>query len=114
MAFRITSHSITLDGGGALRATCQVSDQEWRQSSLRLGDHIGNRDGRFSFAETNFERSAEDIQLLEDGTVLSAKLYRGYGKTCATDTLNLNLWVANINGTLKFRKPFVPTLDLFF
>ncbi|KAG5925327.1 hypothetical protein E4U42_004408, partial [Claviceps africana] len=71
------------------------------KSSLDLSKHIWNSNGVISLSETDtdFFTGAIDVQL--NGTLLSANL--GNNKT-RTD-IDLNLFVANENGSLVFHKP---------
>jgi hypothetical protein len=103
MAFQSTSRRIHLSGS-ILRAECHDWDKNWRSASLDLDKYIGNSDGKFSLSGKNFSQGANNLELC--GSKLSARLRRHDGQHVKA-TFNLNLCVANMNGSLEFQKPFV-------
>lgn len=103
MAFQSTSRGIYISGS-ILRAECRDWDKNWRSASLDLDEFIGNSDGKFSLSDKNFSHSANNLQLC--GSKLSASLLRRNGLRLKA-TFDLNLCVANMNGSLEFQKPFV-------
>lgn len=103
MAFQSTSRGIYISGS-ILQAECRDWNKDWRSASLDLDKFIGNSDGQFSLSDKDFSRSADNLQLC--GSKLSASLRRRDGQQVKA-TLDLNLCVANMNGSLEFQKPFV-------
>ncbi|KAI0467785.1 hypothetical protein F4859DRAFT_506508 [Xylaria cf. heliscus] len=101
MAFQSTSRGIYIRGG-ILQAECRDWDGNWRSSSFDLDKVIGNSDGKFSLSDRNFSHSADNLQL--SGSKLSASLRRRDGQR-VTAIFDLNLCVANKNGSLEFQKP---------
>jgi hypothetical protein len=103
MAFSQTSKDITLDGS---KLSAQVKDRQgcWRSSTIDLNDHIGNKDGSFYVDSTNWHASAVSTRL--DGTVLRSTLYTIAGSQKEA-CLELNLFLTNDDGELKFLRLFV-------
>ena len=103
MAFQITSRDIVLNGS-VLKVDCKDFRGNWKSSSLDLNRHFGNVDGGFSVFETDFLESAEDVRL--QGATLCATLPRN-NSSSTTAAINLNLYIANQKGNLKFEMPCV-------
>lgn len=103
MAFQFTSRSLSIQGS-ILQAECCDYDRNWRLASINLDEVIGNSDGSFSLYSRNFSRSAKDIQLV--GSSLSANLQKHNGQHVKA-IIDLNLFIANMNGSLEFQKLFV-------
>jgi len=109
MAFALTAKQIELRGKW-LVATIQNSNTEWVSSQLDLNEHIGNREGEFDVTSSGWFNSAKDWSWRLQGTVMFAQLMTSTGWYGKETSINLNLFVKNDGGTLKFLKLFVFSL----
>ncbi|KAF9143782.1 hypothetical protein BGX30_014734, partial [Mortierella sp. GBA39] len=71
-----------------LTASCQSEDGSIKDSSINLNDFIGNVNGHFEWAQSNFAANGADIRRdLKDGTVYQGYLKdsTGYGQYATID-----------------------------
>ncbi|KAK1776295.1 Cyanovirin-N [Copromyces sp. CBS 386.78] len=102
MAFYNSCRNVSLDGC-ILKAECQDSNGYWGSwSSIDLNDYIGNTDGYFNTSTNRFWETATDIFL--KGSVLHASMEDGDGNYREEQTIDLNLFITNDNGHLKFKQ----------
>ncbi len=99
MAFTLSSTKLSLDGA-ILTANCRASSGTWSTSSLDLNGYLGNLNGAFNMDRRDFTKSAYDIQL--HGNLLRARL-KDYSGAWVDAIFNLDLCVANHDGSLRFR-----------
>jgi len=106
MAFALTTKQIELRGNW-LVATVQNSNTEWVSSQLDLNEYIGNREGEFDVTSSGWFNSAKEWSWRLEGTIMFAQLMTGAGWYGNETSINLNLFVKNDDGTLKFQRLFV-------
>lgn len=102
MAFTLSSNNVALSGT-TLSARCGKGDGQWVTSTIDLNNYLGNQNGTFDMQSVNWFASAIHEKTSLEGSLLCTVLYDSTGNKNET-CLNLNLCVANIFGTLTFRK----------
>ena len=102
MAFTLSSNNVALSGS-TLSARCGKGDGQWVTSTIDLNNYLGNQNGTFDMQSVNWFASAIHEKTSLEGSLLCTVLYDSTGNKNET-CLNLNLCVANIFGTLTFRK----------
>ncbi|KAK3392411.1 Cyanovirin-N [Sordaria brevicollis] len=101
MAFYNSCRGVELNGS-TLAAQCQCNDGSWRYSAIDLDEYIGNNDGKFDTRTNQFFATASNAHL--EGSVLHAKLKNSYGGYNDEQTVDLNLFITNDDGYLKFKQ----------
>ncbi|TBU30403.1 Cyanovirin-N [Dichomitus squalens] len=100
MTFTLTSRNISVADGHTLLAECRTCAGAWSHSSLDLDQYIGNWDGSFHInSSRGYSASSTNVRI--EGGTLYAHLRREDG-SLAPGAINLDVWVANINGELRF------------
>ncbi|KAI2616759.1 hypothetical protein GGR54DRAFT_649186 [Hypoxylon sp. NC1633] len=102
MAFSLTSKNPSLRGPW-LSAMVQKADSSWTYSRLDLNKHIGNADGAFDVTIDRWHDSADASSCRLRGTFLFARLRATDGDFAAETCINLDLFVANVDGCLRFQ-----------
>lgn len=105
MSFKSSSKDFSLDGS-VLKAKCSNSQNEYVDASLDLNSYIGNNDGDFTTENSGFYSVALNVSLDPTNVVLSASL-KTKDNLYIDRTFELDLYVGNDHGTLKFNVPFV-------
>ncbi|KAJ4126967.1 hypothetical protein NW768_008588 [Fusarium equiseti] len=100
MSFYESSRNVELIDDRILQAELKDVDGNWVQSMINLDDIIGNIDGEFVWNGENFTHTANNIHL--DGSVLTADLENNNGDFGSAQAIDLNEFIANINGELDF------------
>ncbi|KAK6510242.1 hypothetical protein TWF481_004958 [Arthrobotrys musiformis] len=105
MAFALTTSDFALQEDTLLVAWVRKGEDLWVQSRIDLNKHIGSYDGEFDIASSGwFGWSRPGTSHLQ-GTVLFAQLMRPDGSWGPMASIDLNLFIRNDNGTLRFQKP---------
>jgi hypothetical protein len=108
MSFALTSRKIAVSRsdpkGLILSAECRTLDRKWIESSIQLNNYLGNNDGSFRLQSHDFYDYTQEGSEILEGSVLSIKLRNNDGKFVPA-SIDLNLCIANINGTLVFGPP---------
>lgn len=101
MAFYNSCRDVELNGS-TLSAQCQSKEGYWGYSEIDLNDYIGNREGYFDTRTDRFYETATDVYL--EGSVLHADMKDSYGYYQGDQTIDLNLFITNDDGQLKFKQ----------
>ncbi|KAI1378137.1 hypothetical protein F4677DRAFT_36160 [Hypoxylon crocopeplum] len=101
MAFSLSSKQIELRGSW-LCAITQKADTSWTYSKLDLNKYVGNDDGEFDITTGGWYESIKERSSCLDGTFLYAQLRTKEGSYAPETCINLNLFVGNLDGCLKF------------
>ncbi|OKH44137.1 hypothetical protein NIES2101_28900 [Calothrix sp. HK-06] len=86
--------------GIILSASCRDRGGQWRPSLLNLSNGIGNADGRLVPKSGAFEKSCRILGL--SGTTLQAQCQQSVGGLLTPTDINLNDFISNEDGRLKF------------
>ncbi|KAF9172711.1 hypothetical protein BGX21_004887 [Mortierella sp. AD011] len=99
--FTSSCRNMKLIDGHILYAECRDFQGEWFQSTLDLDEHLGNDNGVFRWYDKNFSHSAEDVRLVDGGTI-AAKLRRWSDQQWESSSVSLNNMITNNDGRLEF------------
>ena len=100
MSFTKTSHGLNISPDSTLTAKCECS--EWKDTSIRLDDFLGNEDGFFLIGGRDFSKSANNVRIAPEGaetTILYAELQKRNGDW-RTDSIDLDMIIENVHGSL--------------
>ncbi|KAH7057118.1 Cyanovirin-N [Macrophomina phaseolina] len=101
MSFTKSSSTIAISEDSLLSAKCRACNGEWRESSIRLNDFLGNNDGSFMLGDRDFSMTAKDIALeqTEDASLLRATLRKRDG-SWQDASVELDAFISNQDGEL--------------
>ncbi|KAK5991736.1 hypothetical protein PT974_07770 [Cladobotryum mycophilum] len=74
----------------------------WVFASLGLNEHLENRDGDLVVGGRNAWHTSDQDSWRLNGTILSGRLQRRDGNTMRDASIDLNLYISNEDGVLKF------------
>ncbi|KAF3210123.1 hypothetical protein TWF192_003238 [Orbilia oligospora] len=104
MAFAFTTSDFALQEDTLLVAWLRKDEDIWVQSRIDLNEHIGSYNGEFDVASSGWFGWSRPGSSYLQGTVLFAQLMRPDGSWGPRTSIDLNLFIKNDNGTLKFQK----------
>lgn len=101
MSFTKSSHTVSISQDSLLSAKCRTCNGEWRETSIRLNDFLGNEDGTFMLGDRDFSMTARDIVLdqKEDCSILRASLRKRDG-SWQDASVELDAFISNQDGEL--------------
>ncbi|KAK6338518.1 hypothetical protein TWF730_002581 [Orbilia blumenaviensis] len=104
MAFALTTSDFALQEDTILVARVRKGKDIWVYSRINLNEHIGSHNGEFHVASSGWFGWSRPGSSHLQGTVLFAQLMKPDGSWGPSTSIDLNLFIKNDNGTLKFQK----------
>ncbi|KAK6351988.1 hypothetical protein TWF718_005137 [Orbilia javanica] len=104
MAFALTTSDFALQEDTLLVAWVYKDEDTWVQSRIDLNEYIGCYNGEFDVASSGWFGWSRPGSSYLQGTVLFAQLMKPNGSWGPKTSIDLNIFIKNDNGTLKFQK----------